>query len=80
MPINSYVLISDNKKNIYVTKIIKFYEDNISENSDKFSNYVNQSNTKMKDYMLASYDYLINDKYKIKINQKTLERIKNYFR
>ena len=80
MPINSYVLISDNKKNIYVAKIIKFYEDNISKNSDKFSNYVNQSNTKMKDYMLASYDYLINDKYKIKINQKTLERIKNYFR
>ena len=30
--------------------------------------------------MLTSYDYLINDKYKIKINQKTLERIKNYFR
>ena len=80
MPINSYVLISDNKKNIYVTKIIKFYEDNISENSDKFSNYVNQSNTKMKDYMYTSYDYLINNKYKIKINQKTLERIKNYFR
>jgi peptidyl-prolyl cis-trans isomerase D len=74
------VLISDNKKNIYVTKIIKFYEDNISENSDKFSNYVNQSNTKMKDYMYTSYDYLINNKYKIKINQKTLERIKNYFR
>ena len=80
MPINSYVLISDNKKNIYVAKIIKFYENNISKSSDKFSNYVNQSNTKMKDYMLASYDYLINDKYKIKINQKTLERIKNYFR
>ena len=80
MPINSYVLISDNKKNIYVTKIIKFYEDNISENSDKFSNYVNQSNTKMKDYMYTSYDYLINNKYKIKINQKTFERIKNYFR
>ena len=80
MPINSYVLISDNKKNIYVAKIIKFYEGNISENSDKFSNYVNQSNTKIKDYMLTSYDFLINDKYKIKINQKTLERIKNYFR
>ena len=80
MPINSYVLISDNKKNIYVAKIIKFYENNISKSSDKFSNYVNQSNTKIKDYMLASYDYLINDKYKIKINQKTLERIKNYFR
>ena len=80
MPINSYVLVSDNKKNIYVAKIIKFYEDNISKNSNKFSNYVNQSNTKMKDYMYTSYDYLINDKYKIKINQKTLERIKNYFR
>ena len=26
------------------------------------------------------YDYFLNDKYKVKINQKTLERVKNYFR
>ena len=27
-----------------------------------------------------SYDLFINDKYKVKINEKTLERVKNYFR
>ena len=30
--------------------------------------------------MYSSYDYLLNKKYKVKINQKTLERVKNYYR
>ena len=29
--------------------------------------------------MYGSYDLLLNNKYKVKINQKTLERVKNYF-
>ena len=29
--------------------------------------------------IFSSYDFLLNKKYKIKINQKTLERVKNYF-
>jgi len=30
--------------------------------------------------MFSSYDLLLNKKYKVKINQKTLERVKNYYR
>ena len=30
--------------------------------------------------MYSSYDALLNKKYKVKINQKTLERVKNYYR
>ena len=29
--------------------------------------------------MYGSYDLFLNEKYKVKINQKTLERVKNYF-
>ena len=34
----------------------------------------------MRDNMYSSYDYLLNKKYKVKINQKTLERVKNYYK
>ena len=30
--------------------------------------------------MYLSYDNFLNSKYKIKINEKTLERVKNYFK
>ena len=79
MPVNSYNLISDNKNNIYLTKIIESHEKNISKMSKDFSNYVNLGNIKIKNNIFSSYDYLLNNKYKIKINQKTLERVKNYF-
>ena len=29
--------------------------------------------------MLNSYDFYLNDKYNVDLNQKTLERVKNYF-
>ena len=80
MPINSYTLINDNKNNIYLTKIIKSHEKDISKMSKDFINYVNIANLQIKNNIFSSYDYLLNKKYKIKINQKTLERVKNYFR
>ena len=30
--------------------------------------------------MYSSYDNIIDEKYNVTINQKTLERVKNYFR
>jgi len=29
--------------------------------------------------MYRSYDFYLNNKYKVKINEKTFERVKNYF-
>ena len=79
MPLNSYTLISDNKNNIYLTKIIKSYEKDIQKMSKDFDKYADVGNIKIKNDIFSSYDYLLNKKYKIKINQKTLERVKNYF-
>ena len=80
LPINTFTLISDSKKNIFIAKV-KSYEDiNISENSKKFNSISNEASAQNRNGILKSYDYLLNSKYKVIVNEKTLERVKNYFR
>ena len=77
---NNYALISDKDKNIYLIKIINISVSNISKNSEDFPVYKEQTNIKLRDNIYSSYDFFLNNKYKIKINEKTVERVKNYFR
>ena len=46
--------------------------------------YVNKNgyslNIKIRDNLYNSYDFLLNEKYKIKVNENSLDRMKNYFR
>ena len=79
MPVNSFTLVNDDKNNIYIARINKIFEENISKNSEQFRNYNNQANIKISDYMYSSYDNFLNVKYKVNVNQKTLERVKNYY-
>ena len=80
IPQNDYLLIVDNEKNVYLTKVTKFIYKNISENNDDFNKYFIKSNFKFKNYISESYDNHLNSKYKITINYNALEKIKNYFR
>ena len=77
---NNYALISDKNKNIYLIKIVNISVSNISKNSEDFQVYKEQTNIKLRDNIYGSYDFFLNNKYKIKINEKTVERVKNYFR
>ena len=77
---NNFALISDNKNEIYLVKIIDILYQDIFKNSENFSQYEKNANNEIKANIYDSYDFLINDKYTIKINEKTLERVKNYFR
>jgi len=77
---NDFALISDKDMNIYLTKIIDINHMDISKNTENFLVYKKKSNDKIKNYIYDSYDFFINSKYKVKINEKTLERVKNYFR
>ena len=79
LPVNSFTLVND-EQNIYLAKIIKSHQTNIAKNSNEYKNYNDDANERMKDNMYSSYDFLLNKKYKVKINQKTLERVKNYYR
>ena len=80
MPPTSYLLVNDVENNIYLVNILKINEENLSKNSDEFKNFEDQGMMKLRDQMYSTYDNFINDKYKVKINQKTLERVKNYFK
>ena len=80
MNMNDFSLVSDEKNNIYLVKIKNIYENNLSKNSKEIKTFSNQTNLKIRDNLYNSYDYLLNEKYKVKINQKTLDRMKNYFR
>ena len=77
---NSFTLAVDENNNIYLVKIVNILENNISKNSKNFTRYTNLANLKIRNQMFTSYDFFLNDKYKVKINQKTLDRVKNYFR
>ena len=61
-------------------KILKLYLNNIKKSSNEYKNYFIKSNVKIRDTIYISYDNLINDNYKVKVNEKTLQRVKNYFR
>ena len=77
---SSFTLVSDVVQNIYLAKIIKSNQKNIIKNSNDYKKYNDEANKTMKNDMYSSYDYILNKKYKVKINQKTLERVKNYYR
>ena len=76
---NNFLLIGDKNKNIYLAKIDNIIDTDLSDKNDLL-NYTTQSNIKIQNDLYNSYDYLINSKYKITINENTLERIKNHFR
>ena len=80
LPLNTFTLISDDKGNIFVAKTIKFEDQNISENSNQYNAISNEASAQNRNSILKSYDYLLNNKYKVVVNQKTLDRVKNYFK
>ena len=79
MPINSFALISDEKNNIYLAKIKKLSVKSIDTNDKRLKEYSLKQNTNNKNSILKTYDLLLNSKYNVKMNQKTIERVKNFF-
>ena len=77
LPINAFTLINDDKNNIYLVKIKSFSNDGINE--EKLEEYTKKQNSYIKNSMLKSYDLFLNDKYEVVLNQKTIERVKNFF-
>jgi peptidyl-prolyl cis-trans isomerase D len=80
LPINSFTLIADKNDNIFVAKVINYKDIKISQNSKEFNKISNETSAENRNGILKSYDYLLNNKYKVVINEKTLDRVKNYFR
>jgi len=80
LPLNSFTLINDEKNNIYLAKIKKILYQNIGSNKEKLEEYISKQNTNTKNSILKSYDLFLNEKYNVVLNQKTIERVKNFFK
>ena len=80
LPEKSFALVADSEKNIYLLRIIDQKISNISKDIELKNIYLLESNNEIKKKIFQSYDSHLNSKYDIKINEKTLERVKNYFR
>ena len=80
LPINAFTLITDKKDNIFVARVISYENISISQNSNEFNKISNEASAENRNGILKSYDYLLNNKYKVIVNEKTLVRVKNYFR
>ena len=80
LPLNSFTLINDEKNNIYLAKITNILYQNIKSKKEKLEEYISKQNTNTKNSILKSYDLFLNEKYNVVLNQKTIERVKNFFK
>ena len=78
LPINSFTLINDEKENIYLAKV-KDYQVELIDNNNEIIDYTNKQNSNLRNNMLKSYDLYLNSRYNVTLNQKTIERVKNFF-
>ena len=80
LPLKSFTLVSDEKRNIYLIKIKNSFQKNLNQDDPNYLEFVNKMNIDKRTSILKSYDLLLNNKYKVQLNQKTIDRVKNYFK
>jgi peptidyl-prolyl cis-trans isomerase D len=80
LPLNSFTLVADKDNEIYLVKIINSKNNSYQENDENYINFLQKQNTENRKSILGSYDQLLNNKYKVQLNQKTIDRVKNYFK
>ena len=80
LPINSFTMIADKKNNVFVAKTLSYEVKNLIKGSDDFDKISIKEGAQSKNGILKSYDLFLNNRYQVIVNEKTLERVKNYFK
>ena len=80
LPINSFTLIADKENNIFVAKTVSYNNENLTRNSVDFEKISAEEGAKRRNNILKSYDLFLNNRYQVVVNEKTLERVKSYFK
>jgi hypothetical protein len=80
LPINSFSLVNDNANKIYMVKITGSNKNLFNKQDDEYKNFVNSEFTNTRKSILSAYDELLTKKYQVQLNQKTIDRVKNYFK
>jgi len=80
LPVNSFTLIANKENDVFIAKTVKYEENNINKNSANFEKISSEEGAQSKNNILKSYDLFLNNRYRVVVNEKTLERVKNYFK
>ncbi len=80
LPVNSFTLINDKDNNIFLVKIADSKKNFFNKSDEEYVQFVKNQNTENRKSILQSYDQLLNNKYQVKVNQKSVDRVKNYFK
>ena len=80
LPVNSFTLVNNSENKIYLVKITGSNKNQFNKSDDNYIEFVKSENTNNRRNILQTYDQLMNTKYQVQLNQKTLDRVKNYFK
>ena len=80
LDVNNFVLAFDNNLKTYLVFIKEIKNKKIKENNSNYEKYFFESSLNLKQDIYSSYDSYMQNKYKLTVNQKTLNTIKNYFK
>ena len=79
LPLNTFTLISDEKNQIYLATIKSYKDIKLIKDTEEFKSYTAKEKTNNRNTILKSYDIFLNNKYKMDINQKAINNLKNSF-
>ena len=80
LPVGSLTLVNEKDNKIYLVKIVNAKDNSYNIANENYLKFVQELNTDNRKSILQSYDQLLNNKYKVQLNQKTIDRVKNYFK
>jgi peptidyl-prolyl cis-trans isomerase D len=76
----NFTLINEIEKNkTFLVWIKEIKKPTLDKTSDEYNRYYHEAIIGLKNNIYSSFDHYINQKYKVEVNYKTLERLKNYF-
>ena len=80
LPKESFSLVTGQTNKVFLTKIKNIYYSDMEKNNDNVKKYSTKANNDIINDVYTSYDLSLNSKYKVKIFNQTIDRVKNYFR
>ena len=79
LPINKFTLVTDEKNKIYLARVKSYIDIELDKNNEDYKAFISKENTRIRNSILKSYDFFLNDKYNVNINQIAINNVKNLF-
>ena len=77
----NFTIVDEIEKNqTFLILVKEIQKTNLDKTSDEYDKYYYETVISLKNNIYSSFDHYINQKYKVEINYRTLDRLKNYFR